>query len=262
MATPNPACTVNSSTPPVDVSGGSTPTIALANATGALYWFLEAVGCDDLTSLAAINASLVINQVAKTATFTAPGSAGSAVIFQSTVGIGENSAQGAGRDANNVLQPTYTTTFKVDVPIGGLAVIASNEIYEESPTVGWIKEINATIRAAGGAIVSVPPWVTVTTATTLTTAQSGSKVRTDTTAGAFTLKLPASPNDACTFAIVDATGQWATHNLTLSGNGNNVVDPAGIGGAGDTPGSLTLSLKRASVSVTWDAVNSLWQVNV
>ena len=132
MSSPSPTCTTNGSSPPIDVSASSTVTVALAVSAGAVYWFLTCVGADDLTSVATINASISINLPAKTATFTAPNGAGQAVIMQSTVGVGTGSAAGAGTDANNQVQPLFTTTFKVNVPTaGGLHVLCTNEMLEQ-----------------------------------------------------------------------------------------------------------------------------------
>lgn len=150
---PSPTCTVNGSATPVDVTASSSPSIALANATGVNSWFLTCIGTDETTTPAAINATLVVNGVAHTATFTALG-AGTGYVFQSTVGVGPSSSQGFGRDANNVIQPSYTTTFKVNVKAAnGLRVISQNETFEQNSAAGWIDEENKSIRAnsAGGA---------------------------------------------------------------------------------------------------------------
>lgn len=255
---------MNSGSPPTDVTASASVAVALAVTAGANYWFLTCVGADDLTSVATINASIAINQPAKTATFTAPNGAGQAVIMQSTVGVGTSSQAGAGTDANNQVQPLFTTTFKVNVPTaGGLHVLCTNEKLEQDATYGWINEINKALRAVAGAVVPIPPWITVTGATTLTNGQSGSDVRTDTTSGAYSLKLPATPTDGCSFQIIDATGHWGIQNLTLSGNGNNIVNPVSIGtGARTTAGSLTLSIVGGSLDVKWDATNNVWQVGV
>jgi hypothetical protein len=100
---PSPACLINGSPSPQDVSAGSTVNIALAVPAGALFWSVQIIAADDLTNVATVQSSLSINTTAKTATFTAPGSPGSAVIVQSTVGIGNNSKQGFGYDANGQL---------------------------------------------------------------------------------------------------------------------------------------------------------------
>ncbi len=261
MTTPNPACLVNSGSPPTDVSASATVNVALQTTAGAAYWFLTCVGADDLTSVATINASIAINLSAKTATFTAPNGAGQAVIMQSTVGVGTGSSQGAGTDANNTVQPSFTTTFKVNVPTsGGLHVIATNEKLEQDATYGWVNEINKALRAVAGATVPVPPLVRANVPTLLTAGQSGSTVLTDTTSGPFTLTLPSiGIADGMCFLVIDATGQWATNYLTVSGNGRNVVLPGQIGGAGGTAATAVLSLKRGSVRFTYDGTVNIWQ---
>ena len=262
----NPQCTVGNNPTPVDVAAGATGVeIELEFPAGAQFWGIQAIGVDDTANLAAINASLAVNQITKKATFTAPATLGSAVIFQSTVGIGSLSTQGAGYDVNNVLQPSWTTTFKVNVPTsGGLRVICLNEIFEQNSVVGWVEEINKGIRAAGGAVApSVPAWLRVSAAgTVLTNAQSGVAVATDTTSAAFSIKLPASPTDAVEYEFVDATNQWATHALTIDGNGNAIVNPAKIGGTGGTASTIVLNLNESSVVLKWDATQSRWQCGV
>ena len=267
----SPLCNVGNLSPPQDVTAAALTEIELVNAAGVLFWGLLCIGADDSTSVAAINASLSINQTTKKATFTAPGSAGAAVIFQSTVGIDSSSSQGVGRDVNMALQPSWTTTFKVNVATSaGLHVVAVNEVYEQNASVGWIEEVNKAIRlvSSGGTFNAVAPWITANAGTpggilTLTNAQSGSAVRTDTTGGTLTkVKLPAAPTDSFEVEIIDATGQWAAHSLILDGNGNSIVRPDQIGGTGTTAATFTLSVIRGSVVVKWDAVNSLYQVGV
>lgn len=261
---PNPACTVNSSTPPVDVTGASTPTIALVSSAGATYWFLSCIDTDDTNSAATINASLSINQVAKTATFTAPAGAGSAVLFMSTVGVANGSSLGAGLDANFVVQPSYTTTFKVNVATsGGLHVLTTQETFEQSATFGWIVELNAVIRA--GSSFVAPGFLRFSSGPqTLTHAQSGSVVLTDTTSAGFTVKLPTASNasDADEYTIVDSTNKWSTNNLTVTTDSGSVpiVNPANIGSTGTTATSLTLSSARASVRFKYDKTQGLYVV--
>ena len=152
MSGPSPTCTINSGSTPANVSAGSTVNGALANPSGALYWFLSAISTDETNTAAAINATLSLNQTDKTFSFTAPEGLGSAVIFMSTVGISSLSALGAGRDANDQIQPTYTTTFKVNVAMAnGATVIAANEVTEQSSTAGWVANQNAAIRLSASA---------------------------------------------------------------------------------------------------------------
>lgn len=146
---PSPTCTIGGGSTPASVAASSTINGALANAAGVNLWFLTCVGTDDVTGIAAILATLSVNQSAKTFSFTS-GAAPSAYIFQSTVGVGTGSKQGAGCDANNVVQPLYTVTFKVYVPTaGGSIVMAQNEQLEQDSVYGWIKVYNALVRKVG-----------------------------------------------------------------------------------------------------------------
>lgn len=149
MLNPSPQCLVGGVATPADVTAGATVSVALANAAGANYWSLIAIATDELNTAAAINATLAINQTTKTATFTAPSGLGSAVIFQSTVGILGSSSPAAGKDANGAVQPSFTTTFKVNVRTAALLrVIVPNETLEQGV---WTNELNAAIRTGSGA---------------------------------------------------------------------------------------------------------------
>ena len=62
-------------------------------------------------------------------------------------------------------------------------------------------------------------YTVVTTSQTLT---NGSKVAADTTAGAFTLTLPATPSNGDTVSVLDYAGTFDTNNLTIARNGSNI----------------------------------------
>lgn len=62
-------------------------------------------------------------------------------------------------------------------------------------------------------------WVTKNTAYT---AVAGDRLLADTSAGAFTITLPATPAIGDEVWFADSGANWATNNLTVSGNGNNV----------------------------------------
>lgn len=146
MPSPNPACTVADgggaaqTTPPyAAVTPGNTVTIALADTTGVTTWSITCVACDETTTAATITASLTVNAVTKTATFTAPAS-GKAMIFQSRVNDGV---------LGGISQATYTTTFKVaTLTSNGLAVSAVNEGTEHNATSGWAGVVNAAVRTS------------------------------------------------------------------------------------------------------------------
>jgi hypothetical protein len=145
----SPICTVNGSatTNGVDVTASSTVTIALADTAGVRQWNLTCSSTDELNVAATVTAGLVINLATKTATFTAPATLGSALIFQSVIN--------SGVDLNGVAQASYTTTFKVSVLTAtSLRVVAFNESLENNATSGWTDVINNTIRNYTGSSAS------------------------------------------------------------------------------------------------------------
>jgi hypothetical protein len=73
--------------------------------------------------------------------------------------------------------------------------------------------------AAGGITYTV-------TKTANYTAVANDGVLTNTTAGAFTVTLPASPSNGDQVIVADAGGTWGTNNLTVGRNGNNIADVA------------------------------------
>src|SRR5277367_1943822 len=138
---PSPLVLINSAAQVngVNVTGSSTVTVALASNAGVYAWNLTCIGTDELNTPAAVNATLIINHANNTATFTAPSSAGSAVILQSTVNNGV--------DINSVVQPTYTTTAGVYVlSVHSHRVGATNETTEGDSVYGWISKLNPLIR--------------------------------------------------------------------------------------------------------------------
>ena len=136
----------------VNVTAGSTVTIALASSAGVYAWNVSCIGTDDLITALTINSSLSINHADNTATFTAPSPIdgyGSAMIFQSIVNNGT--------DINGVLQPMYTTTFGIYIlNWNGLRVGGQNETIEGNATYGWLTKFNAMVRA-GGSVGPVGP---------------------------------------------------------------------------------------------------------
>ena len=231
----SPSCTINALTPPQDVAASSTVTLALANASGVVFWGLTCIGTDETTTAAAVNATLAVNSSAKTATFTA-GGLGTATIWQSTVGVGSKSQQGAGCDANNAVQPSYTTTFKVNVKASnGNRVLVVNEVYEQDSTFGWINEVNAALRGEQTSTITLLGDVTGNTSASVVSGISG-----------------VSP-----IAITPSTLQWAlgtsaptiTQSTQVSNaapNNLTIAPQAPNAGAGTnpngTPGGLVIAL--------------------
>jgi hypothetical protein len=217
MTTPNPACTINSGSVPADVSAGSVCNGALAVSTGADFWSISVVGCDEQNSVATIAATLSINTTSKTFSFTAPSSLGSAVILQSVVG---QAGGGLGRDSNNVAQPSFTTTFKVNVKTAtGGRVLAVNERFEQDSTFGWINPVNTAIRNVGSGAASTS--LALTTGTiNVPAAQSGAAffACTGSLSGNVTLVFPSTSVNSWT---VDFTGvTFNGHTISIQANSN------------------------------------------
>lgn len=139
---PNPNCLVNnlSTIDGVDVTGGSSVTITLADAAGVSKWTITCISTDDARAAAQINAGLAINNLTKTATFTAPNTGnGAALIFESTVNNGVNHL--------GLNDPSLRVRFGVFVQTNaGLRVGALDERTEGSAAHGWMKKVNAGIR--------------------------------------------------------------------------------------------------------------------
>lgn len=145
----SPLCTVNGSatTNGVDVTASSTVTIALADTAGVRQWNLECTSTDSLNVAATVTSGLVIDLVTKTATFTAPATLGSALIFTSIIN--------GGFDLNGVEQISYTTTFKVAVLTATLLrVPAFDEQMENNAQFGWNPIVENLIRNYTGSAAS------------------------------------------------------------------------------------------------------------
>jgi hypothetical protein len=242
---PSPICTVNGSPTPVAVTAGATAQlIALVSGAGVNFWSIYAISTDELNTIASVNATVVPNFPAKTATFTAPPGLGSAVIFQSIVGV-----RALGLDANGILQPSYYTTFKVDVQTAqGLNVIALNEISEESPSFGWIIELNQAIRAlsaSGGAytIPTAPQYIS--SATSIAFAGAIQPVSVKTSGSSYNIVVP-SATDGQIFELDNTDGSFASHAVGLTvGTGVSIENP--VGSAYTTAGTMALPLNPGGI---------------
>ena len=84
---------------------------------------------------------------------------------------------------------------------------------------------------ASGDIVAGTDWQPVITAdgSTTTTTVAGEGYFIDTTSNSHTIILPSSPTQGDTIAIADYAGTFATNNVTINRNGNNIQGAAGNG---------------------------------
>lgn len=128
-----------------DATPAATVTINLLSSAGVSTWSIQCITTDELSDAAAVTAALVIDSVAKTATFTAP-VAGRAYRFQSQIngGIGPD----------GTVQSSYTTTFCVYTLTGGRRCRAVDETFEGDSVFGWVGEFNDLLRSPPGSTFS------------------------------------------------------------------------------------------------------------
>jgi hypothetical protein len=108
------------------------------------------------------------------------------------------------------------TTVADDLPLSQLDL--------RYPADSAVVHLAGTETITGAKTFNVPPNLatqSVSAAATLAAA-SAPVVLTDTTTAAFTLTLPGTPVAGEFFVVVDDTGQWNTHNLTIGRNGKNI----------------------------------------
>lgn len=79
----------------------------------------------------------------------------------------------------------------------------------------------------GAGVLSWKKTWTTSIKTTTYTASSEEEIFTDTTGGAWTLTLPASPAIGDRVKIIDGKDNWATDNLSIAGNGENINGDVG-----------------------------------
>ena len=91
-------------------------------------------------------------------------------------------------------------------------------------------------------LAAVAEETTYAAANSAATLDVNTKYTTDTTSAAYTLTLPASPTTGQYVVITDQTGQWATNNLTVGGNSNNIAGQAL---------DLVCNVANAHVTLVW-----------
>ncbi len=220
----------------VDVTANNVHTVALADPAGANTWTLVCISTDDTHTTAAINATVSINSVSKTATFTSFTGLSSA-IFESVVN--------SGQDQNGRVVAGYTSRFKVCVPEQNLRLACVDETIEHDTTFGWTPMFNATVRgvltgsALGGASNSAS-YVTLATDTGLTSERV-------LTAGTGLLLTDAGAGSTVTLGVKNSVV------ATLSGSNftGNVSFATGLTGSlQKTFGGLSYLMGTGGISIT------------
>ena len=115
-------------------------------------------------------------------------------------------------------------TVSVTTPLPTAAIFSGILTTNGSGTTEW-----STLTAVG---TSLSPYITAPTPTQLPnwtaktsayTAVAGDQLLVDTSAGAVTITLPASPTTGNQIAFLDAKGTWGTYVLTINPNGKSIM---------------------------------------
>ena len=84
------------------------------------------------------------------------------------------------------------------------------------------------------------------------TTESGVFLMVNTTSGAVTVTLPASPSDGDVVGISDALGTFGTNNLTVGRNSTTIMNVAE---------DMTISTNNASILLTYVSTLTDWRVS-
>jgi len=114
-----------------------------------------------------------------------------------------------------------------------------------------IKTVNSTSLLGSGDIV-VSGGLAWVAKTTTYTAVSNDGILADTSGGAWTLTLPASPSAGDKVGISDATGSFATNNLTIGRNSSKIM-----GAAED----LVLDVSNTSFTLIYSGSSTGWKID-
>lgn len=108
----------------------------------------------------------------------------------------------------NNLVNTATVTGIVNADIDAAAAIAASKLADGGIT-----------NAKFAGTVGLNAWQTRTSSYT---AVAGDRINANTSGGAFTITLPATPETYTEVTLADHAGTWDTNNLTVARNGSNI----------------------------------------
>jgi hypothetical protein len=117
-------------------------------------------------------------------------------------------------------------------------------------TAGQVLRVNsgATAPEWGPAPDSIDDYTVVTTGQTIV---NGARIAANTTSGAFTLTLPATPSDGDTVYILDFASTFDTNNLTLGRNGSNIEGLAE---------DMVCNVEGSSFKMVYTGLSNGWQM--
>lgn len=130
-----------------------------------------------------------------------------AVTVAGTLAVANGGTGATSLTANNVILGNGTSAVQVVAP-----GTAGNVLTSVGGT--W----TSAVLPAGG--------LTYVVKTSNYTTQDKEGVLADTTAGAFTVTLPASPSTGAQVVVADSAGTWGTNNLTVGRNGSTIAGSA------------------------------------
>lgn len=194
----------------ITISQGSGSTVTIANGTKAMVY------SDGAGATAAVVLSNPTVSLTSGVTGTLPvssGGTGATTLTSNNVILGNGTSAPlfvAPGTTGNVLTSNGTTWTSAVLPAGGLTYVYKTSTY---------------------------------------TTQDKEGVLADTSGGAFTVTLPASPSTGAQVVVADAGASWGTNNLTVGRNGST------IGGLAE---NLVCDITGASVQLVYDG--STWEV--
>ena len=211
----------------VNTFGNTTGATSLALSVGTGNFTLNGVGASTYTvGAATTGGTIAIGGTAQTGSITVGGGTGAQTVNLATGATGVKTVHIADSAVANV------------VTLGSTTGAASTTV--QSGTGG--------LTLTGGQVL---PVTSVNNAATPYTLLGGDQfVAVDPTAGVVQITLPASPATGRFLTVYDATGQAASHTITVSGNGHN------ISAAGTSASTATLTTAYSSLNLWFNG--TIW----
>jgi len=195
--------------------GTGVDSVGLTSTAGGIT-LSAALASDDAINLSASAGGVDIDGALQVNIASSENAADAIVISASAGGIDMTAAGGAAEDID-----ITCTAGSINITAGESA--ADSIVIDASGAAGAIQLNSGT----GGVVMDSGQTVNVTSvnnaASPYTLLGSDFVIAADTSAGAVTITLPAAPATGRKIVVVDAAGNAAAQNITVSGNGNNIA---------------------------------------